>query len=185
MDKMKWGQLPIWFYGFTLLFLVGVAYSGIQRYQLERLNQAIANPDPVMVNENTPPILIFAKAERLNQLGKSAEAIRLYASLRNTENIDLRARALHNLATLYLRDGAQHWNAHGVLDFAYVSAQVELAKEAYREALRLNPDNWDARFNLEYAWRITPPPKERSKSDFTGSKSSVFSTLPGLPGGGP
>ncbi len=185
MDKMNWGRLPFWFYGLAILLLGGAVFSGIQAYQLERLNLAIANPDSIMVDENTSPVLIFAKAERLNQLGKSAEAIKLYASLRNTEDIDLRAGALHNLATLYLRNGAQHWNAHGVLDFAYVSAQVELAKEAYREALRLNPDDWDARFNLEYAWRITPPPKERSKSDFTGSKSSVFSTLPGLPGGGP
>jgi mxaK protein len=72
-----------------------------------------------------------------------------------------------------------------VLEHARVDTLVELAKESYRAALRLNPDNWDARYNLEYAFRITPPPKERAKSDFQGSKSSVFATMPSLPGGGP
>jgi mxaK protein len=105
--------------------------------------------------------------------------------LRNTGNQELQVKALYNLATLYLKDAAQRWNARGVLDAAHVGTEIELAKENYREALRLQPGNWAARFNLEYAFRITPPPKEKAKADFQGSKSSVFSTLPGLPGGGP
>ena len=172
-------------YILSLLALGGAAYHGLKIYQLETLKRSIANPERVTVDENTPDILIFAKAMHDEQTGNSGEAIRLYASLRNAEDPDLRTRAFHNLGTMYLRDGAAHWNARGVLDYAHVSSQIELAKENYREALRLNPDDWDARFNLEYAWRITPPPKEKTKSDFQGSKSSVYSTLPGLPGGGP
>ena len=172
-------------YVLSLLALGGVVYHGFKLYQLETLKRTMANPDRVTVDENTPDILVFAKAMRYEQTGNTGEAIRLYASLRNAQDPDLRARAFHNLGTIYLRDGAVHWNAHGVLDYAHVSSQIELAKENYREALRLNPDDWDARFNLEYAWRITPPPKEKPKSDFQGSKSSVYSTLPGLPAGGP
>ena len=185
MDRLKLGLLPVWFYGLFLGLLSGAIYHGMMLYQLESLNYAMANPDQLSIDEHSPDSLRFSKALRLVQTGNLAESIRLYAGLRNAQDVDLRARALHNLATIYLRDGASHWNAHGVLDYAYVSGQVELAKENYRAALRLNPDDWDARFNLEYAWRITPPPKEKPKSDFTGSKSSVFSTLPGLPGGGP
>jgi mxaK protein len=185
MEYLKFKRLPGWFYLSTILFLSGAVYQVTILYKLEELKHAISNPDNIIVDENTPPILIFAKAIRLDQTGNSGEAIRLYASLRNTQDSDLRTRAFHNLAGIYLRDGANHWNAQGVLDYAHVSTQVELAKQNYREALRLNPDDWDARYNLEYAWRITPPPKEKPKSDFQGSKSSVYSTLPGLPGGGP
>ena len=169
----------------ALLLLGGASYHGFELYRLETINRSLANPDRIIVDENTPPLLIFAKARWLDQTGNSGEAARLYGSLRNTEDADLRARAFHNLGTLYLRDGATHWNAHGVLEYAHVSTQLQLAKENLREALRLNPQDWDARHNLEYAYRITPPPKDLGKADFKGSKSSVFSTLPGLPAGGP
>ncbi len=185
MEPVKSRQLPILFYGLSILLIIITFYQSIKLYELQALQQAVDHPDTVTVTENTPPIVIFAKALYLDHAGKSAEAIRLYSSLRNTKDLDFRARVLHNLANSYLRDGAQHWNAHGVLDYVHVSTQVELAKQYYREALRLNPEDWDARHNLEYAWRITPPPREKPKSDFQGTKPSVFSTLPGLPGGGP
>ncbi len=185
MEPLKLRRLPIKFYGLSLIFLIGIIVQGFKLYTIYSLQQAIEHPDAIIVDENTPSKLIFAKAMHLTQIGKTGEAIRLYSSLRNTKDLDLRARSMHNLANIYLHDGAQHWNARGVLDYNYVTTQVELAKQNYREALRINPDNWDARYNLEYALRITPPPKEKPKSDFKGTKPSVFSTLPGLPGGGP
>lgn len=185
MEFLKSKPLPFWFYALVLLFLGGAIYHGVKLYRLEMLNRAVADPDTIVVDENTPALLVFAKARRLDETGNTGEAIRLYASLRNIPNPDLRERAFHNLGTIYLRDGAKRWHAHGVLEAAHVSSLVELAKENYREALQLTPDNWDARYNLEYAWRITPPPKEKPKSDYKGSKPSVYSTLPGLPGGGP
>ena len=185
MESIKNKQLPSWFYLLATVLLIGAVYHGIKVYRQAFYFQMIANPEKIIVDENTPDILVFTKAIYFAKSGHSNEAARLYASLRNTQDMDLRIRALHNLATLYLRDGAKYWNANGVLEAAHVSTQVDLAKQNYREALRLNPEDWDARYNLEYAWRITPPPKEKAKADFQGSKSSVFSTLPGLPGGGP
>jgi mxaK protein len=183
MERLKY--LPLWWYC-LMAALCGVlgyqAWAGYREYTIEK---ALANPSAIIVDEYTPAVLVFTKARYLDQTGNSGEAIRLYASLRNTGNQELQVKALYNLATLYLKDAAQRWNARGVLDAAHVGTEIELAKENYREALRLQPGNWAARFNLEYAFRITPPPKEKAKADFQGSKSSVFSTLPGLPGGGP
>lgn len=185
MEFIKYKQLPSWFYLLATVLLIGIIYHGIKVYRQTSIYQMIANPEKIKVDETTPDILVFTKARYFDKMGNPNEAVRLYASLRNTKDVDLRIRALHNLATLYLRDGAKHWNASGVLEAAHVNTQVELAKQNYRDALRLNPEDWDARYNLEYACRITPPPKEKPKADFQGSKSSVFSTLPGLPGGGP
>ena len=183
MESLK--SLPLLWHLIMLSCAGGALWQGVALWQTETVQRLLDAPDNIVVDEHSAPLLIFAKARRLAQSGNPAEAIRLYASLAATPDAELRARALHNLATLYLQDAARRWNAHGVLEAAHVSAEVELAKQNYREALRLNPDDWDARFNLEYAWRITPPPKEKAKADFQGSKSSVFSTLPGLPGGGP
>jgi mxaK protein len=183
MDYLK--RLPGWLYVSLAILACAAVYHGVAIYRHQALNFAMANPDDINLDENTPAILIFAKAWHLDKSGHPAEAIRLYSSLINVEDTSLRARALHNLATIYLKDAAQRWNAHGVLEAPHVSTDVELAKQYYRESLRLDPGSWDSRFNLEYAYRITPPPKEKAKADFQGSKSSVFSTLPGLPGGGP
>jgi mxaK protein len=183
--RWKWRGLPFWFFALLALCLGGAVYQAYTLFRLNALNRAIADPSGLRVDERSPPALVFAKAHWLARAGERQEATRLYSTLLHSADKTLRVRALHNLATIYLQDGAGLWNARGVLEYARVNTLLELAKENYREALRLDPDNWDARLNLEYAYRITPPPKERPKSDWTGTKTSVFSTLPGIPGGGP
>lgn len=185
MSLRNAGRLPAWFYLAAAFCLGAALHQGWAWRRAELLKRAAANPAAVILEADSPEPLIFVKAAGLAQAGHAEEAIRLYARLRGADDLDLRARAFHNLGALYLQDAAQRWNARGVLDYARVVTLVELAKENYREALRLNPEDWDARHDLEYAWRITPPPKERPKADFKGRKSSVFATLPGIPGGGP
>lgn len=177
--------LPAWFYLFGAVILFGFVFSSVQVYRITQLQRGLANPAEIRMDEDTPALLVFAKALQLNQEGNTAEAIRLYNGLIETTDPTLRERALHNLATLHLRRAADLWNSRGVLEYAQVLTLVELAKGYYRDALRLNPTNWNARHNLEYAHRITPPPREKPKADFQGSKASVFATLPGIPGGGP
>jgi mxaK protein len=182
---LKRAGLPAWFFALFFLCLGGAAYEGYTLIRLDVLNRDIADPAGLKADENAPAPRVFAKARQLDGVGEHQEAIRLYGAILHAEDKTLRGRVFHNLGTIYLREAAQLWNARGVLEYARVNTLIELAKENYREALRLNPDNWDARHNLEYAYRITPPPKEQPKSDFRGTKSSVFATLPGIPGGGP
>jgi mxaK protein len=176
---------PVWFVAAMVACLLVAAYHGYLWYRMDKLNRAILDPASITVDETTSPELVFAKAWQLERSGAVEEAVRLYASLQRTDDKARRARVLYNLGTIYLKEGATLWNARGVLEYARVNTLVEMAKEYYRDSLRLDPGNWEARYNLEYAWRITPPPKEKPKSDLRGSKSSVFSTLPGSPGGGP
>lgn len=172
--------------GALLAVLAGaIAYEAFSLYRAERYNRIIAEPQTIQVTDATPPELVFAKAHERAAAGDRPEALRLYGMLLNRGDTALRARVRYNLGTLYLQDAAALWNAKGVLEYIRVNTLVSAAKENLEEALRLEPANWDARFNLEYAHRITPPPKEKPKSDFRGSKSSVFATLPTIPGGGP
>lgn len=167
------------------LLLAGMLYEGFALFQADRNNRLIAVPESIEVTESTAPELVFAKAYDLSRNGDRQEAVRLYGALANNGDAHFRQRVNYNLGTLYLRDAAELWNAKGVLEYIRVNTLVAAAKENLREALRQEPGHWDARYNLEYAHRITPPPKEKPKADFQGSKSSVFSTLPSLPGGGP
>lgn len=169
----------------TLAFLGLAVFEGREWSHLERTNRELTDPSRIGIDETTPPELVFAAARAQAGRGNEPEALRLYNSVVRQGAPEFQERVHYNIANLHLREAARLWNAVGVLEYARVNTLVELAKENYRAALRLHPDNWDARYNLEYAFRITPPPKERAKSDFQGSKSSVFATMPSLPGGGP
>jgi mxaK protein len=174
---------PVW--GLLAVLLTGLAYEGYAVLHISRENTLISQPERIEVDDQTPAILVFAKAAQLEQSGQPQEAIHLYTGILGRGDRSLRERVHYNLGTLYLREAAMLWNAKGVLEYVRVNTLVALAKEQLHKALRLNPDNWDARINLEYAHRITPPAKEREKADWQGSKSSVFATVPTIPGGAP
>ena len=42
---------------------------------------------------------------------------------------------------------------------------VELAKQSYRDALRADPSDWDARYNLERALQLAPEVDENAADD--------------------
>ena len=178
--------LSPWLLGVLSLTALGVAIqSGIQLYQLESRNRMLATPERIEINRDSDPHLIFAKAHQLQVSGDPLEAIRLYGTLLQQGDPPFRARVRYNLGTLYLRDAAKLWKERGLLEYVRINTLLSAAKDNLRESLSLNPEQWDARYNLEYAYRITPPPKERPKNDFQGNKGSVFATLPSIPGGGP
>lgn len=65
--------------------------------------------------------------------------------------------ARFNLANLYLREGVRE-----ELPGNTTRALLEIAKQRYRDLLHADPDNWDARYNLELALRASP---ERERDD--------------------
>jgi mxaK protein len=183
LQPWRFFRLGLWA---TLAILIaGAVIEGAFWWRADRLNLQIASPFALRIDEASAPELVFAKAYSEAQRGRPAEAIRLYGTLLERGDHAFRERVRYNLGTLYLRQAAELWNAKGVLEYVRINTLLISAKAHLQEALRLDPYHWAARYNLEYAYRITPPPKERPKQDFQGSKGSVFATLPSLPGGGP
>lgn len=135
--------------------------------------------------KGTESVALIRQAAVLEGVGDRQKARAVYDMLLNQPDTSIRTLAHFKLGTLYLEEVAPVWNALGVLEYAKVTTGVALAKEHLRAALRLEPGHWEARYNLEYAERITPPPREPGQSHWHGSKSSVFATLPSLPGGAP
>lgn len=99
----------------------------------------------------------YAVAYLFAAQGKQREAARHFTLAESAPDPELRARAQYALGNLYaeialkaadIQTGRGH--LHGV-------AQIQLAREAYRSALRINPELRDARYNLELLDRLSPP----------------------------
>lgn len=186
MERLKRLLISPWLIGtITAAAVTGIFFFGYEVYQAIAINALIREPSKIIIDDETPAYLVFAKAYQLQREGDPIEAIRLYGTLTQTAPHVLSARIRYNLGSLYLNDAAKLWKQFGLYEYIRINTLLGAAKDNLRESLTLDPAIWDARYNLEYAYRITPPPKERPKNDFQGNKGSVFATLPALPGGGP
>lgn len=185
MDKLSKRLLNPWLLRCALLaMLAGTVHAIHVMISVNELNAELEFPEQIELTAESPPELIFARAHWLEQ-NEPLEAIRLYGTIIQRSPPELMARIRYNLGSLYLKDAAKLWKKNGLSEYIRINTLLGAAKDNLRESLALDPTNWQARFNLEYAERITPPPKERPKNDFQGNKGSVFATLPTIPGGGP
>jgi len=178
-------SLKLLFLAASLAFMASLGWEGLKLSRASAYNRALAAIDRLVPDAQTEPELLAAKANRYAQEGQWELAVRLYAQAWPKAKGALRQRLSYNLGTLYLREAAKLWNQQGVWAYSRVITLLGLAREHLREAVRLDPDDLNARYNLEYALRITPPPREREPAKWQGTKSSVFALLPGPPSGGP
>ena len=118
----------------------------------------------------------FAAAAAATQAGRYDAAVTAWKSLVHGGREDLRRAALYNLGNLHLHQ------AMGIdpSDKVRSLPLVELAKQSYRDLLRADPDDWDARYNLERALWLAPeadesneelPPPLQSERAITTMKS--------------
>lgn len=93
----------------------------------------------------------LASAYLLHRSGDITDAIGAYGQVFERDGVALWLTARYDLATLYLEQ------AQGVAvgDSMRVPL-IELAKQLYRELLRVEPYHWDARYNLSRALELLP-----------------------------
>lgn len=95
-----------------------------------------------------------------------------------------RAQVRYNLGNLYLSQALERVQ---IDEIEQALALAELAKDAYRSALRIDSAYWDAKYNLEVAMRLAPEMERvQSEADENDNrKSAPLTTLPGFPRGLP
>ena len=77
------------------------------------------------------------------------------------------------LANRYLREGLAD-----DIDPRRAAPLIELAKQGYRDLLRVRPDDWDARYNLERALRAAPEGEDAGIEDERDPVKSVDVVVP-------
>ncbi|MGH8567055.1 MAG: tetratricopeptide repeat protein [Gammaproteobacteria bacterium] len=154
-----------------------------------RVNRGI---DTLMAGHDAPvpkdpaPEILLARGARWVRAGEEDQAISIYNLLSADRRVDgrLRVSAYYNLGNVYLRRGMAQAQAMKV-DRARTAIQI--AKEIYRDALRIDPRHWDARYNLETAGYVVPDlPLGDADPDEDGPHSKdAWSDMQGFPSGLP
>jgi mxaK protein len=161
----------------ALAFVALLAREAYELQQTKAVNQALAqvrsSPSDLQDKDGSmPPEVRLGLAVALSVAGRDAAAIKQYSRLiQNDSPLELRQAALYDLANLYLRQGMTHAASDSL-------ATLELAKQRYRDLLRANPLDWDARYNLERALRIAP--EEAAYADDAVPAEQRQAILPGM-----
>ena len=131
-------------------------WCAVQLHHAQRINAAIAIADKGSTPHNntinsTVPQAQLAQAITLAKAGKFTAAMKAYKALLDAPD-EVRLPALYDLGNLNMREALK--NGQGEAQRAL--PLIELAKQSYRDALRSNPGDWDARYNLERALWLSP-----------------------------
>lgn len=156
---LTWSQGRRWI---VRMLVLGVAVllvwdlAGWARGHLNnRAVEAVLAASAIDLEEDMKPAEQFAFAWAAQQRGERDRASAAYqlvvASAATPEQ--LRISAHYNLANLYL-NRAIGFAMEPDVDRAHT--ETELSKIHYRAALRMRPDHWDARYNLETAHMLVP-----------------------------
>jgi mxaK protein len=155
MTRRTWHLL---FGAAAIACAAAVLVNGLRLRHAAQINQAIAaaaqkpvGQDPAPAPNDAPRDVRLARALALAEMGAYDAAFRAYGGLIQQGPLDAVGRqALYNLGNMHFRQGA------GADASTPAMPMVELAKQRYRDLLRVDPDDWDARYNLERALRLAP-----------------------------
>lgn len=156
--------------------------AALQLWQLdaaERVNAAIGG---AVTAPTTAAEALLARATAFARSGDYDNALQGYKLLIQGERRDLKRIALYNLGNLHLRQALRR----SAENTAESLPLLELAKQAYRDLLREDPNDWDARYNLERALWLAPevdesplddatppPPSERAVTTMQGERRDL------------
>jgi len=128
--------------------------AATQLWQTQKLNETIASEE---LYEAVPKheYVQFSQAFYAMEQGKNQQALNLLTHAITTEDVMLKTSAHYNRGNVNLRQALALQK-----DDPKVIPLIELAKQDYRNALLLQPNSWDVRYNLELALTVVPEEPE-------------------------
>lgn len=168
--------------------LAGLAVYGASLFGKWQDNRTIArllaNQD-VEVGIEASSEVLFARAYYLLRFERFDEVYPLLDVVARRGDDEIRAPLLYDLGNARLRRAYEHLERHEIVPAV---PQVNLAKDDYRAALTLRPDNWDFKHNLDVAMQLVrdfPSAEQFGEMDELEQPDDLWSDMPGVPSGLP
>jgi mxaK protein len=150
-------RLPQLAWAALLASLALGVFSAYQWQRAARLDRMIADGS-LIEQKKLPdaPAVRYAAGWLYQKVEQNQLALQRYADAETADDPHLAARAKFALGNLYLQIALRAADVAAGGSHVRGLAQLELAREAYRDALRLDPGLRDARYNLELLERLSP-----------------------------
>jgi len=175
--------------------LAALVAGGISQWQTAADNRIIVDLQAgrdIEVDASARPAVVLARALYLVHRDRIDSALPLVETLA-AANADGHPQhpaqavdALYSIGNARVRQGLDLIERGGLSDGA--TAPVRLAKDAYLRALRLEPQHWDAKYNLDVASRLVrdfPVNEQEGEDDLPDPMTKLWTELPGVPRGLP
>lgn len=181
-----WSGPLLWL--LALIAFLASATALVDLWQTRNANEVIrsltANKGVQVDSKSAPSQVILARINELIFHDQLEDAQTLLSSAETRIDPHTRAFALYNIANERTRKGAE-FVRKGDLDHA--AALINVAKSEYRLALKLFPNDWNAKFNLDVAMRIVRdlPQAENLPDNEQETAKKLWTDLPGVPKGLP
>jgi mxaK protein len=133
--------------------ILAIAYDANRLTQDQRFNDGLAEGDTSSIGRPDDAYAQYAAAYELQQRQDFRKAVEAYAAVEAGPASRMHIDVKFNLANLYFRRALQLREA-GSQDLAM--PLIELAKQNYKEILRIEDGHWDAKHNLELALVLAP-----------------------------
>ncbi len=181
-------RLQLWLAAIVLTAGLGMAAEGGARWWRAQADNAriaalLAGRDEAVDQDAAAPVLV-AKARYKMAHGDIEGAQAIADRLAATAPADLRANLLYALGNAALRHGLEILPK---TPFRLVRPVLAQAKSAYRLALQLDPQNWDARYNYALVAALLRDTEHASPTsgDEMAHERAAWPDIPGAPNGMP
>jgi len=170
---MKRRQVHVAFGVAAVVFAAASIFEGYCLHRAKQMNVAITAAQVSEATGNYPEVQ-FAHAVALARKGDYEGALRAYKILGREAPDAIATAALFNAGNLQLREAMKEGQAAATRAFPL----IELSKQSYRAVLRRDPEDWDARYNLERALWLAPEVEEQQTERVRrDTEDRVMSTL--------
>lgn len=173
-----------------LLLTAGMGLAGAGGVRLWRAKaenrdiDALQHGYDVPVESDASSLLMAARVRFLIRRDDLAGAQAIVDSLVDTAPENLRGALLYALGNAHMR---RAYKQISKAPFWKVKPIIALAKSEYRQALQLNPDDWDARYNYSIAASLVHDQEQAKPTagDAMAHERAAWPDIPGAPNGMP
>jgi mxaK protein len=187
ISLVPWRGPLLWLIAALALAVFAVAlanFLGTRRTNETIRSLMVLHKDVKIDANSAAPEAILARLNELIRRDRIDDAQALLGRAAMRLPPDVRALTLYNMANARTRRAGELVRK-GDIDGA--AALVNVAKSEYRLALKINPDDWDTKFNLDVAMRIVRdlPQAEIVPDEAPENPKQIWTDLPGVPKGLP